>query len=702
MTAAAAYPLVANGEMYDAAQAERWFAMLFKHVDWQPGEVISLLGIGEKGTPREGVFRERQIIAPGFIGAAHAHLKRWAQWHVAGFAVPAVLHASAAQKGEAKLEEVAALTAIILDLDSGDVTEKAKYVSDRIGRPTMVVASGGKTEAGKFKAHLYWRLSEPSAEVERVAALRKLLAAKVGGDQSFGRATQVVRVPGTVHAKHGAASLCRILDSHEFEYDLDELAEIIEEMQPMPGVAVAQPATLPQLTMVGGLDFTPRQDTAVAALHRDVAEGGEDLTRWGEFSKVAGFQIAEARAGRIDPPTAYSNTFGWMLTHMTPPWPQARFEQEFRALFNKDVAARGAMPLALVAAPATDLPFEFFGDIKASLTNAWRVRNLLQLAGLGLIYGSPGAGKSFFAVDIALRIAAGMEVDGRGVRQCPVVYIAAEGQRGLRNRIAAWRQKHSIQGDLPFALMPSAVNLLDPHADLARLIEGIHKQAGRLGGVPGLIVVDTLAATFGGGDENTSDMLAYVNNVAKLRDEFDALAVAVHHRPKDQLNDTPRGHGSLIGGMDTIVRVDGDQVRSATVTKQKDGEQGEALAFELESVTLGMDEEGQPVTSAVIKYVVARRDKPLPAAAEKGLEALQAAITAGAGAPALEKDWRGKWEEGLPEDTKDETKRKAWARIKKALVAAGLVEMEHGLWSITERSAPGGSMDFSPATVASR
>ena len=86
---AAAYPIAANGEMYDPAQVERYFSMLFRHVDWQAGQVISLLGIGEKGTDREGVFRERQIVAPGFIGSAHSHLKRWAQWHVAGFAVPA-------------------------------------------------------------------------------------------------------------------------------------------------------------------------------------------------------------------------------------------------------------------------------------------------------------------------------------------------------------------------------------------------------------------------------------------------------------------------------------------------------------------------------------------------------------------------------------------------------------------------------------
>ena len=356
MNAATAFPIAANGDMYDPAQAEEFIAMLYRHVDWQPGQIISLLGIGEKGTAQEGVFRDRQLIAPGFIGAVHGHLKRWAANHVAGFIVPAVLHAEAHEgKGGGALDKVALLTAIVLDIDSGDVSAKAKYVIDRLGKPSMTVASGGLTDEGKLKAHLWWLLSEPSDEVERVAALRKLLAAKVGGDQSFGRATQVVRVPGSVHAKHGKASLCRILERCDADYSLDDLADIIEGMAAMPGLPTPVTATqLLMLTLAGGMDFTPRQDTAVAALHRDINEGGDELTRWGEFSKVAGFNISEIRAGRLTPEGAYTALNGWVFSHMVPPWPQARIDQEFRALLTRDIANHGPMHLATLGplAPA--------------------------------------------------------------------------------------------------------------------------------------------------------------------------------------------------------------------------------------------------------------------------------------------------------------------------------------------------------------
>jgi putative DNA primase/helicase len=140
-----------------------------------------------------------------------------------------------AKDEKATVDRVAALTAIILDIDSGDTEAKRSFATAALGRPSLIVASGGKTDAGTPKLHLYWMLNEPSDEVERVAALRKRLAQMVGGDPSFGRATQVVRIPGTVHAKNGKAAVCAIVDRCDVDYNLDDLAEVIEAMLPMAG-----------------------------------------------------------------------------------------------------------------------------------------------------------------------------------------------------------------------------------------------------------------------------------------------------------------------------------------------------------------------------------------------------------------------------------------------------------------------------------
>src|SRR3546814_14927079 len=70
---------------------------------------------------------------------------------------------------------------------------------------TMVVYSGGTTDSGHPKLHVYFALTEPTAETARVGRLRHVLAGKCGGDPAFQRITQIIRVPGTVHAKGGIA-----------------------------------------------------------------------------------------------------------------------------------------------------------------------------------------------------------------------------------------------------------------------------------------------------------------------------------------------------------------------------------------------------------------------------------------------------------------------------------------------------------------
>lgn len=680
------YPLQENAALYDPLQVEEYFNTLFRNVDWNEGELISVLGIGEKGTPKaEEAFRERKFVPPTFVGSVHTHFKRWAGYHIGSFVVPAVLSQRAADMGDVTRDKILALTGIILDIDSGDTDKKSAYVSSALGKPTMVVASGGLTEAGKPKLHLYYLLNEPSEEVDRVAELRKMLALKVGGDQAFGKATQIIRVAGTVHAKCGKPSVCRILARSEMEYSLDDLAETIEAMLPMPEIEPAKPKeTPPVLTAAGIMDFTPRQDTALAAMHRDIHEGGQELNRWGEFNKVAGFQISEARGGRIKLEDAYNHTYGWMLERMKPEWPLLKFEHEFRKLVTVDVRRHGPFPQYQVpsAATARKLRVERFSDIGASLTNIWLVRNWIPAAGIALIYGNPGSGKSFWAIDLAIKIAAGWDVNGARVRQGLVLYIAAEGAAGVRNRIAAFRKHYSIGPEVPFSLVPVGIDLLDP-STLPLLYAAIDDEIAHYGCAPVAIFVDTLAATFGGGDENGSDMAAYLANVTQVRDRYGSTVVAIHHRPKDQTNNTPRGHGSLWGALDAMILVDrSEKLCIVTTRKQKDGpDDGLPMAFELQQVELGRDEDGLPVMSAVVKYKELQLGGKLSRNAEIVLQALTIAIDRSGSDDVDERGWRGVFEE-LTEGKQEEARRKAFNRGRKQLLAAERIKHNAGRWSV--------------------
>ena len=69
----------------------------------------------------------------------------------------------------------------VVDIDSGDIAAKRAHLERHLGTPTMVVESGGVTPEGQHKAHVWWKLIEPSEgdDIRRLTRLRGDIAAKV-------------------------------------------------------------------------------------------------------------------------------------------------------------------------------------------------------------------------------------------------------------------------------------------------------------------------------------------------------------------------------------------------------------------------------------------------------------------------------------------------------------------------------------------
>src|SRR4051812_37793236 len=61
----------------------------------------------------------------------------------------------------------------------------------------------------------------------------------------------------------------------------------------------------------------------------------------------------------------------------------------------------------------------------------WLIEGVIESSALGVLYGPPGCGKSFAALDWALSVATGKAWHGREVRQGAVVYVAGEGTTGV-------------------------------------------------------------------------------------------------------------------------------------------------------------------------------------------------------------------------------------------------------------------------------
>ena len=225
------------------------------------------------------------------------------------------------------------------------------------------------------------------------------------------------------------------------------------------------------------------------------------------------------------------------------------------------------------------------------------VKGLLDRGAFAELYGDTNSGKTFTALDMAEHIAHGWSWRGRKVRGGPVCYIAAEGGLGLEERLIAFRQHHDVdQADVPLYIIPASIDLCSADSDALTLIDEIQ----RLGRVQ-LVIIDTLARALAGGDENgPQDMGAFVGNCDRIREATGAAVLAIHHSGKDQSRGG-RGHSSLKAAVDTEMLVENtDSLVTVTTTKQRDYRSGDTFTFKLESVEIGTDADGDPITSCAL------------------------------------------------------------------------------------------------------
>lgn len=125
-------------------------------------------------------------------------------------------------------------------------------------------------------------------------------------------------------------------------------------------------------------------------------------------------------------------------------------------------------PGNLIAPPATPAPPP---PPRIRLTRAdqiemrpphWLLRGMLERDTFALIFGDPGCGKSFLAIDWACRVATGTPWRGQAVKGGPVVYVAGEGQQGFGRRIRAWSEHHGVSlAGVPLYLSPAVA--IPPH-----------------------------------------------------------------------------------------------------------------------------------------------------------------------------------------------------------------------------------------------
>ena len=226
---------------------------------------------------------------------------------------------------------------------------------------------------------------------------------------------------------------------------------------------------------------------------------------------------------------------------------------------------------------------------------AWLVEGVIPELGLVALYGSPGDGKSFLALDMALSIASGVPWQGHQVQKGFVVYISAEGGAGLGKRVGAWLAHQQILPEeyqfLLLNFVTSAVRVNPDSEDLGEILaQTVHQSAYQEllanvldpdeSGPPLFIVVDTLARCFEGDENQQEDMGIFIKGLDYLRESYQATVLVIHHTNKNGFEE--RGSSSFRGACDTMMLAKKeDTTITLSCEKQKDAEPFENESFEL-------------------------------------------------------------------------------------------------------------------------
>lgn len=238
-----------------------------------------------------------------------------------------------------------------------------------------------------------------------------------------------------------------------------------------------------------------------------------------------------------------------------------------------------------------------FDEFISKPAPSWRIKGILPENGLAMLYGASGTGKSFLAIDIAAHIAFGNNWCGYKTNKGSVLYIAAEGAAGIRNRFKAIQKHNDLNTEnIPISVIEEAPNL--HQNDYGPLLKSIQKHDNVQ-----VIIVDTLAQVTAGADENSGkDMSDVLNKCKKLQEVTGALVLLIHHTGKEE-HKGPRGWSGVFAAMDTIIKVSGKKdTRIASVEKQKDGEASLKFSFKLHPVSVGFDEDGDLINSCIVQY----------------------------------------------------------------------------------------------------
>jgi hypothetical protein len=225
-------------------------------------------------------------------------------------------------------------------------------------------------------------------------------------------------------------------------------------------------------------------------------------------------------------------------------------------------------PLPEWQPPDDDPMFKFLeeDELCALPPPVWQVEDFFQEESFVQIFGQSNHTKSLFALDLALhKCSATPNWFGRKIlKPGPVVWVNADGGRGLTMRVNAWREHYGSERKYRFRTLMGSVQL-NREDQMRAFTRALEQMSPR----PVMVVFDTLSRCIPGVDENaTGEMTKVTEQCHRLKLATGATVCLIHHT--DKTGQWERGSSVVKSETDTQIRVTKDeQTGISTVSSRK-------------------------------------------------------------------------------------------------------------------------------------
>jgi hypothetical protein len=255
----------------------------------------------------------------------------------------------------------------------------------------------------------------------------------------------------------------------------------------------------------------------------------------------------------------------------------------------------------------------------------WLIKGLIERQGIFVVVGEEQSGKSFFMIDMGMKIARGVDYGDRKVKQGLVIYMAREDARGVQMRVEGYLRDKDLAGEgVPFVVMGSDVegeqkfSLMDD-ASVDLLIDECLALEQFYGVNLELVIIDTYSASTEGLDEIKSAEVGKVQGrINRIVSRTGAAVGIAHHFNAEGLR--VRGHTSITANISQVIEIrpltkfqhnrkappefvqdsEGRMIRRAFLKKNKNGPNRIGWNFVLRTLKLGTDADGYDITTCVL------------------------------------------------------------------------------------------------------